>query len=285
MNITQQEKDKYLKNQHDFYNFNLPALFEIIKECKQRTIDLLSSKNEEKKFGVRYFYAGKVDYLKMHFESMGVANGTKLTNIYRSNALLKPNSVPIFSYDLSKRKVTNGYEEFDRDYLILCEGFDLIFDIDSPKKEVMDAYTKAKEVKKILDSYKVPYYVKNSGSRGFHIIIPAQYLPKIEISLLIKTIHKVLNNFRAIHDMVEYIDLSVTNPKGLIKVSYSISEGKIISLPLNDYEFDNFNPEKTTYEYVSKFMILKNRGLFIRQHNLSEDELKKNASKFIEEYK
>jgi hypothetical protein len=283
--IEPEQKQIILNQQHEWYSKNLNALFEIVKELKNRTFDILTAKDEEKKFGVRYFYAGKVDYLKAHFEAMGILSGNKLINLYRSNALLKPNSVPVFSYDLSKRRITNGYAQFDEDYLNLAISFDLIFDIDSPKKDVMDAYEKAREVKKILDSYLVPYYCKNSGRRGFHFIIPAQYMPEMPIQDLIKTIYNVLNNFRAIHDMIEYIDLSVCNPKGLIKCSYSFDSGNI-SLPLNDYDFEHFSPEKVKFEYVMKNMILRNRGLFIRNHDgETEEQLKLNTQNFIEEYK
>jgi hypothetical protein len=148
----------------------------------------------------------------------------------------------------------------------------------------MDSYEKAKEIKIILDDFKVPYYCKNSGRRGFHFIIPAQFMPKMEISKLILTINRILTHFRAIHDMIEYLDTTVTNPKGLIKCSYSFDSGNI-SLPLNDYDFDNFKPEKVKCEYVMKNVIIKNRGLFLRTHELSETELKENVIKFIKEYK
>lgn len=278
------DKAKLLEQQHKWYA-QLPVLFEIVKEVKNRTVDMLNAKDEEKHFGIRYFYAGKIDYLKAHLEAMGILSGNKLINLYHSNILLKPNSVPVFSYDLSVRRITNGYEQFDKEYLNLAVAFDLIFDVDSPKKDVMDSYVKAKEIKKLLDFYKVPYYCKNSGRRGFHFIIPAQYMPELPIEKLIKTIYNVLNNFRAIHSMEEYIDLSVCNPKGLIKCSYSFDSGNI-SLPLTDYDFETFKPEKVTYEYVTKYIIIKNRGLFIRRYdNLTDEQLKANTLNFIKEYR
>lgn len=284
--ITPEEKEILLKNQHEYYNF-IPALFEIVKECKNRTIDFLKAKNEEdKKIRTRYCYAGGIDYLISHLKAVRVREGSKLINMYRSIAHFKPKTIPLaLTYNLAERKNTEDYKEFDKNYLDLADGIDLVFDVDSPKKDVMDAYEKAKEIKKILDSFKLPYYVKNSGFRGFHFIVPSVYMPKILINDLLKTVFNVLKNFKAIHDLEEYIDLSVCNPKGLIKCSYSLSEGKIVSLPLNEWEFNNFDPKRTEVYYVLKNIMLKNRGLFIRDYGLSKEELEKNVLNFIKEYK
>ena len=283
MTITPEQKQILLKQQHEYYHF-LPALFEIVKEAKGHTIDMLNAKDEDTKFGIRYFNPKTIDYLQSHLKAMGISEGKRLGNVYRSNALLKQGCIPVFSYDLKMRKTTAEYQEFNKNYLALAEGFDLIFDIDSPKKDVMDSYEKAKEIKIILDNFKVPYYCKNSGRRGFHFIIPAQFMPKMEISKLILTINRILTHFRAIHDMIEYLDTTVTNPKGLIKCSYSFDSGNI-SLPLNDFDFLHFSPEKVKCEYVMKNVIIKNRGLFLRTHNLTTSELEQNTIKFIEEYK
>jgi hypothetical protein len=283
--ISEEEKQKLLEQQHEFYAF-LPVLFEIVKECKNRTIDFLSSKYSDKKFGVRYFYSRNVNYLKRHLESVGVSRGNKFLNVYRSNALLKNHAVRLYTYNPKERTSDPEYVEFDKNYFSLIESFDLTFDIDSPLKDTMDSYKIAKEVKFELDEYKVPYYVKNSGSKGFHFVIPAQYMPNISVSELINMINKVVTNFREIHMIKQYIDLSVLNPKGLLKCAYSFdSSSGCVSLPLNDYEFDNFSVEKTKMDYVLKNVHLMNRGLKMHTHNLSEEQLKDNLKRFLEEYK
>jgi len=283
LQLTEEERIKLLELQHIWYS-KIEVLFEIVKECKNRTIDFLNSKLELKKSAIRYSYAGTIDYLKKHFQSFGVDNGLKLRNIYRSNTLMKPNSIPVLSYDLSKRKYQEDYIRFDSEYLDRAVGFDLIFDVDSPTKDIMDAHDKSKVIKKILDEYKVPYSLKFSGTRGFHFIIPAEYLPNIPIKERIDEIYNVLNNFRAIHDLDKYIDLSVTNIKGIIKVSYSFDSGNI-ALPLNDWEFDNFKIDMVKCEYVMKNISIRNRGVRLHTHNLSYEELKRNVEHFIKEYK
>ena len=282
--ITEEEKAILLRQQHEYYAF-LPALFEIVKECKNRTIDFLSSKKEKESFGTRYCYAGTINFLKNHLEALGVSKGNKLINLYRSNALLSY-VPPRFSYNLHARREKEDYQQFDKDYVSLIIGFDLIFDIDSPKKTMEDAYDVAKIVKAELDSFKVPYIIKPSGYKGFHLICPAEYMPKMPIEKLIKTIWNVLNNFRAIWFIEDYIDLSITNLKGLIKPCYALdSSFGVVSLPLNDYEFETFSVEKVKLDYVLKNVILKNRGNKLHTHGLTEEELKKNMEKFIKEYK
>lgn len=281
--ISEEEERILLEKQHKWYN--LYVLFEIVKESKNRTIDFLSSKKATKKFGVRYYYAGMVDYLKSHLESVGMLSGSKLINMYRSIAHFKSNSIPVFTYNLSERKSDPKYIEFDKDYLNHVDGFDLVFDIDSPKKDVLDAYRVAKEVKAILDEYKVPYYLKNSGTRGFHLIIPYNFMPNMKPAEILEIHQKVLYNISGIYDLKDYIDLSVAgHPKTLIKSAYSFDSGNI-SVPMNDFDFDNFTPEKVTFEYMSKNITLGRRGLLIRDFGLKEEELKSNTTKFLNDFK
>jgi hypothetical protein len=280
---TEEEFKELLEQQHKWYSFT-PILFEIVKEIKNRTFDMISSKKSITHFGVRYFYAGKVDYLKSHLEAMGVNKGSKLINLYHSIVHLKPNCVPVFSYDLSIRRVTKEYQEFDKNYVNFINSFDLVFDIDSPIKDPIDAWNIAKEIKKLLDEYKLSYYVKNS-TRGFHFILPYYTMPEMNPLDLLETQFKVIRNIGAIYDFSKYLDTSVaSHPKTLIKCAYSFSEG-ICSIPLNDYDFEHFAPEKYTPEYLLKNVMLKNRGLLIRDWGLSIEQLKLNTLKFIEEYK
>lgn len=277
------EKQKLLELQHKWYAF-IPALFEILAESKGHSLDLLSSKKEENKFGCRFIYAGNVDYLKKNLDAFGISNGKKLINLYRSIAHLKSNALPIFSYNPSKRKDDPNYIEFDKNYANLIDGFCLVFDIDSPKKDVMDALGVAKQIKKILDEEKVPYYLKSSGTRGFHFIIPYNYMPEMNPLDLLHIHHSVLYNLAGIYDWKDYIDTSVaSHPKTLIKCAYSFDSGNI-SLPLDDAQFENFTPEIITAEYVLKNIKIMKRGLLIRTHRLTEEELKKNVQKFLDDY-
>jgi hypothetical protein len=281
--LDEEIKELFLKQQHEWYKF-IPALFEIVKELKGHTLDILSSKLEETKFGVRYFFAGTIDYLKKHLDAMSISDGTKLINLYRSIAHLKGN-IPIFTYALSERKSDPRYIQFDKEFVDLIDGFDLVFDIDSPKKDVTDAWGIAKQIKAILDEYKVPYYVKSSGTRGWHFIIPYNYMPEINPLELQSDHYKVLYNIAGIYEWSDYIDCSVaSHPKTLIKCSYAFDSGNI-SLPMSDIEFENFSPEKIKMEWVLKNVILKNRGLMTRTHGLSEEELRKNVKKFLDDFK
>lgn len=282
--IISPEKQKLLNEQHKWYAF-IPALFEIIKSTKGHSIDFLNSKKEETRFGCRYFYAGDINYLQRHLSVLGLLSGSKLVNLYQSIAHLKANSIPNFTYNLAERRNDPAYIEFDKNYVTLIDSFDLVIDLDSPKKDVMDAWIVAKDIKKLFDDAKIPYYLKSSGTRGFHFTIPYNYMPEMNPMDLLQIHFKVLYNLAGIYDWQDYIDTSVaSHPKTLIKVAYSYDSGNI-SLPLTDDQFNNFRPEIITAEYVLKCIPIKNRGLIIRTHNLSEEELKKNVQNFLDDYK
>lgn len=282
MKITEEEKQKLLNQQHDYYLNHTFVLYEIAKAIQNRTLDLLNSKKEDEKFALRYLYAGNAEFLKKHLWEMKVSKGYRLTNLYHSNGLFKEYSIPVFTYHLQKRMNDEVYKNFNKEYLNLLQGFDMIFDIDG--KDVLDAYAVAKRIKPIFDEYKLPYTLKFSGTRGFHLIVPAPFMPSMEISRLIDMIGAILRHFRAIHDCVDYVDTSVTNPHGIIKVPYSFCDGNCV-LPLSDYDFDNFSLEKVKIDYVLKYIIIKNRGSLLRTHGLSESQLKENVRLFTESYK
>lgn len=277
----EQNKEELLKQQQDYYS-NTFVLFEILRELKNREFALLNSKIEEH-LATRFLYASNLKYLKMHLDNLGVTKGKKLINLYRSNAHIKPNSIPVSSYNLKIRTTEQAYKDFNMNFLSYIDGFDFIIDIDG--KTIEESYEIAKEIKGLFDDYKTPYYLKNSGTRGFHFIIPHPYSNpnNLEIEELIKTIRQILYNLAGIYKFQDFIDLTTTNPKGLIKCSYSFDIGNI-SLPLTDLQFQNFDPELVKIENVMRHIQIMNRGLLLRNHKLSEEKLKENVSKFYQDF-
>jgi hypothetical protein len=65
-------------------------------------------------------------------------------------------------------------------------------------------------------------------------------------------------------------------------VPYSFDTGNI-ALPLDDTQFQNFNPEMVKMENVLKQVKIKNRGLLLRTHNLSKEELIENVNHFLKQ--
>ena len=147
-------KNEAIERKKRYYE-NTFVKFEIVKCLKNRELSILSPSIEIKKHPIRYLLAFNLDYLEKHFKRFDFYKN--LSNLYHSVALLKP-IVPVFSYDLKKRKDDEAYKEFNKDYDKFVEGYNLFIDIDADwdwKKALKDTL----EVKKIFDEYKLPYYV------------------------------------------------------------------------------------------------------------------------------
>jgi hypothetical protein len=282
--ITQEEKDKLLKQQHFYYSQTF-VLFEILKQLKNRELAFLNSKLEEHHISTRFLYASSLDYLKSHLNALGISKGTRLINLYRSNAIFKENSIPVVTYNLKERTNDEDYINFNKEFPERAKGFDFIIDIDT--KTINKAYEIAKEVKELFDERRLPYSLKFSGTRGFHFVISDEYLPDMNVLDKIVLIRKLLTNLVEIYEWKEEgketIDLSVTNLKGLIKLAYAFDSGNI-ALPLDDKQFENFKKEDMKIENVMKQIKIMNRGLLVRDWGLSNSELKENVKKFFEEF-
>jgi hypothetical protein len=141
-----------------------------------------------------------------------------------------------------------------------------------------------KKMKKLFDDFKLPYWLINSSKTGFHFHIPCEYLSFIRPQNLLvhnAEIIKFLNETESF----ERLDLSISDTKRLCKVPYSYVSDGSICLPLSDEMAENFNPEIANVHYIwqpKNQITLKNRGLLIRNHGLSENELKQNVIKFYE---
>jgi len=261
------------------YYSNTFVQFEIIKCLKNRELCMLNDRIDLEKKSVRYCLAFNLDYLRKHFERFGF--NKSLTNLYHSVALLKP-SVPVFSYNFKKRRKEEAYRNFNENYKDYVEGYNLFIDIDADwdwKKALQDVL----ETKKIFDEFKVPYYVLNSSFKGFHIHIPAQYMPKKEISELLAEINEVIYNIKGIYD-IQSIDTSIFDLKRVCKVPYSLSSDGSVCLPLDDEQLKNFTPKLVSLNNVLSKIKIMNRGLLIRTHNLSEEQLKENVKKLFSEF-
>lgn len=271
--LSKTDKDNLIEKQKKWYNLK-PVLFEIVKTIKNRELALLNSKIEDKHIATRFLYSSSVKYLQMHLNTLGIMKGNNLINLYRSNAHFKPNSIPVSTYNLKKRKHEKEYQNFNENFNDFMDGFDFIIDIDG--KTIKESYDIAKKIKKFYDDNKLPYYIQFSGTRGFHIIIPQDYFDEVNFEKLETTIHAIISTF----NMKDKIDISTLNPKGLIKISYSFDSGNI-ALPLSDEQFVGFSPAMVMVDNVIENIPIRNRGLLLRTHNLSEDELIKNVDNFI----
>lgn len=272
------EKEQILKSRIEWYGFT-PVLFEIVKCLKNRELCFLTLKTEKDKKPVRYLLAFSVDYLIKHFKRFDFFK--YLNNIYHSTALLK-SEVPVFSYNLKQRRKEEKYQDFNRDYANYVIGYNLFIDLDA-EENWKEALEDLMQVKKIFDDYKVPYYILNSSFRGFHIVIPAQFMPEKKIDELLPEINEVVYNLKGTYDF-KSIDTSIFDLKRVQKMPYSFSCDNSICLPLSDEQLAFFTPEIVRMENVLKNIHIKNRGLLLRRHNLSDEQLKKNVQVFIDDF-
>jgi len=272
------EREQILEERKKYYSF-IPALFEIVKCLKNRELCFLSQKGEPKKKAVRFLMAWNLDYLKKHFKWINFDKN--LMNTYHSVAKFKPNSFPIFDYDLRERTNEERYKEFNKNYEQFVEGYNFFLDLDG-KKDFEKCYAETKEIKKILDEYQLPYYILNSSKTGFHFHIPSEYLPDYPIKELLEVTYKVMHNLKGIYDF-STIDI-LNDLKRVCKVPYSCCDNSVC-LPLSDTQFNSFSPEMVSIKNVLSKIMIKNRGLILRTHNLDEKTLKENVKKFINEFK
>ena len=273
-------KEEILKERADWYSKTFVQM-EIVKALHHRELAFLTIKTEPKELrhSIRYCLAFSIDYLLKHIIRFDFHKS--LMNMYESVAVLQ--DVPVFSYNLKERRSEEEYRQFNENYKDYVVGYDIFFDIDG-KEDFKKAYQDATELKKVLEEYKLRYYVLNSSKRGFHFRINANFVPINEdIDAFISKISKVLYNIKGIHDFTT-LDISIGDIKRLCKVPYSYSCDNSICLPLSDEQFANFSEQMVEMDNVLASCIIKNRGLLERNATLTDEEARNNTLKFLEDY-
>jgi bifunctional non-homologous end joining protein LigD len=121
-----------------------------------------------------------------------------------------------------------------------------IIDLDPDKNSYDQVVQAALEVKKVLDTLKVPSYPKTSGSTGMHIYIPLAALYTYEQSqmfanLIVRLVHEQIPEFTSLERMVKnrhgkmYLDFLQNRPGATIASPYSVrpKPGATVSMPLH----------------------------------------------------
>ena len=272
--MNEEERNRILEERKKWYAL-IPVQFEIIKNLHHRELCFLSQKEELIKHPVRYLIAFNISYLNKHFERFDFLDN--LINMYNSCAILR--DVPVFSYNLKLRKEADEYKEFNENYDKYVTSYDFFLDIDG-KEDFELAFSEAKEIKKILEEYHLPFFCLNSSFNGFHFVVPSMYLPTMEINKLLKILEKVMINIKGIYDF-KTLDTSIVDLKRVRKVPYSYECSGAICLPLSDFMLDNFKKENVTMSNVLRTITIKNRGNLVRNLDLGEEQLKENVKKFL----
>lgn len=267
--------EELLEKRKKWYDF-VPVQFEIVKCLYHKELAFIDKDMQKKT--MRYFIAFTKDYLLKNFE---VLNFLKYNiNVYHSVSYLK--DIPLFSWNFKIRTKEQKYIDFNKDYSNHIIGYDFFCDFDG-KENFNLCHEEAKEFKKLLETHQVPYYILNSSFSGFHIIIPNQFFNQDNILENIKTFGKVISNIKITYNL-ETLDDSVCDMKRLKKLPFSFVSDGSVAFPLTDERFSNFSKEIVEVDYLLKNVTIKGHGLLTRTYNLSEEQLKLNTLKFIENY-
>ena len=263
-----------------WYNLRF-VQFEIVKCLKHRELSFLSMKGTpDRKRAVRYLLAFSIDYLNKHWEWFNFMRSP--LNMYQSVALLKP-EVPVFSYNLKERTSEEEYVKFGKEFDKYVESYNFLIDLDGDDTE--NLLGEAMVIKRVLDEFQVPYYVLNSSKKGFHFVIPAEFMPHYDNPLdLLNIISDSAVNLKGIY-MLKGMDSTIYDNKRICKVPYSYSCDDCICLPLNDEQLENFTPEMVSFGNVMSTIMIRDRGLQLRTHNQTEETLKLNVRMFLDEFK
>lgn len=268
---------------------------ELVKVLKNKELAFITDKTDKDigRLNVRYLLATKYDLFKMHIEELNFLD--KNINLYRSLASFKDKALSVFSYNLKNRLQQTEYKEFNDNYDAYVENYDMVLDIDGkgyPNREIF--YRDAKELKKVLDDFQLPYGVWNSSFNGLHFFIDGKWFKKEKgddwFGKRLDLFHEISYNLKGIYAIGDDkcgLDCSIWDNKRVAKLPYSYVGDGSICLPLTDEQFHQFfkNQETVTMSNVLKDVQIKERGLLIRNLELDEETLKENVNNFVKEFK
>jgi hypothetical protein len=264
------------------------VILEMVKCLQHHETAFITAKEEKKsRLNIRYLFSERMDYLNMHFKATNFFN--RNLNIYKSLASFLPNKIPIFSYNLGKRLEEPAYKDFNENYQKYCENYSFLIDFDCKEYiNYADALKDAKKIKEILDEFNLPFSLCASSFKGFHFHIEGRFFPKDNrkdwLKKRLMLFQEIAYNLQGIYN-IKGIDLSIFDAKRIHALPYSMKGDGAVVLPLSDEQFNNFKPEMVSSDYVLKNVFIKNRGLLIRNLDLSEEQLRENVAKFVKEFK
>ncbi len=256
---------------------NPEVMFNIFHVQRNRELAFLQ-KGTENAYPIRNMFPLYTDMIKMYIGINTKTFGSKdpfkflsrAYNLYYSLANYK--NVRAFSFRPDIRKQESIV--WNKVAVDNMTSFDIGLDFDSPcLEEWKCAYDEAKLIKKDFDKYKVPYTIKWSGGKGFHIKIPYSCLPKHltfnedeydlnGMAVFIKAFGEIVAQTYGRHVnnltssgmyVMRTLDIGVFDLRRVWKCDYSWTcETGLIAYPLTDEQFDNFTLDVVKPENVLK---------------------------------
>ena len=285
------------------YYANIDIQYELIHQHKHKeTFFLPYNQHLESRPPIRWLNASALKFMKKHWDRYEFLE--KDMNLYHSLATYK--DFPVFSYSwrVKSEQQRIWLKEFHK-YLL---KYDLFIETDSP--DIEKAHYQTLKISEFLDKY-LKYYVKFSGSKGFHFIIPYEEFEFLKLPVYDEKIEKKSGNFKfwirnfpmereqlsQFTDLVmlfkiiawrlslilgcDTIDTSVQDVKRVVKTAYSYDvKSKLIAYPLSNEQLINFKKTNVTADNVLKQNNHK-RGLLWRNAGVSKEQREKNVLEML----
>ncbi len=202
------------------------------------------------------------------------------TNLYYS--LAKYNDLGIFSYaqKIRKEQSREWIEKLNNHLDDEVSYIDFVLDFDS--EDILESLKDVRRVKYLFDKFKICYMIQFSGKKGFHIIIKGnntidrtpsyQYL-----------FYKLLAENLAEKLELKTLDLSIFDPRRIIKMTYSIDvRTNNIVRPLSDDDIIFFDKSLVDLETnINNINNIINKGLIFRNNQLSDIQKRNNFLKLV----
>lgn len=247
---------------------------------------------------IRWKKAHALDYMDKHFSRYNFL--TNKMNLYHSIA--KYDNMPLMSYNARIQK--QQQEEWKKNFHKHIKSYDFFIETDSDE-DFLQAWKDALELQKIFDKFNLRYYVKFSGTKGFHFLMPYEAFsfldcPVYNIELETGTFKQFIKKFPMKSDKLktdivrlfrvlatriktlsalDTVDITVQDVKRVCKVAYSIDDKSgLIAYPLNDYQFHAFVKNDYTPEKVLRMNNYKRRLLW------RNTDKKPDVKGFLEEF-
>lgn len=253
-------RDAWYRNPEVLYNF--------ITIAKDREICFLSKERiGNKAYPVRHIFANYMKFLSSNFDAFSFYD--RPYNLYYS--LARYDGIRLFSFSPKTRKEQGA--AWNQEAVERTAKYDWGLDFDADGLENWrDAWDDARTVKAVFDQYGIPYSIKFSGSKGFHIRVPYEALDAGDknITSAVDDPDSLFIFLKSIAElMVEKyglptLDLGIFDPRRVWKMDYSLTcETGLVVLPLSDEQFAGFTPVLCEPLFVLKNGI-RNRGTLER---------------------
>lgn len=181
-------------------------------------------------------------------------------NLFTSVAKFRTGVPMRYWTDMAKDEKVQA--DWKKNYFRSMVGYDFFIDIDCKRESEFPAVLEsARELKKRFDKEKRSYEIRFSG-RGFHFIIPYDRF-NLDLSFDVDHDYSIYRWFADLGEMYygevsEFIDLSIYEPRRLIKIPYTIAwydEGAYVCLPVTN--LDNFHRNYYKLENIFTRLCLK----------------------------